>query len=109
MRQGLTGRRDVSEGYSTDGTRTLVAYDAVDDSVGWAIAIKAPIAEILKETNAASITIISVVIISIFMVSMFLVSHRARNPIPEAMVAIESSQPARKNTHPRRATRKDTS
>lgn len=114
IRQGLTGRHAVTEGYSTDGVRTLEAYERLDDSTGWAIAIKAPIAEILKATNAASLTMVSVIIVSILMVGTFLLSHRARNPMPEAIVVAQDSPPvsvtrSKKKTYLPRAGRKDTS
>jgi hypothetical protein len=83
VRLALAGRRGTTEGYSNDGIRTLVAYDVINDTTNWAIAVKAPIADILKATNAASITTVSVVIISMFMTGTFLLSHRARSIVPE--------------------------
>jgi excisionase family DNA binding protein len=83
VRLAFTGRRGVEEGYSLDGIRSLVAFDMINDETGWAIAVKAPVTEILKATNAADITVFSVVLISIVMVGMFLLSHRVKTVVPE--------------------------
>ena len=83
IRLGLAGQQGVTEGYTTDGIRSLVAYSGINDS-NWAIAIKAPVIQILAATNAASITIFSVTIISIFIVAVFLLSHRTKVTVGEA-------------------------
>ena len=112
VRLALTGSRGVAEGYSNDGVRTLVAYDTINDSTNWAIAVKAPVVDILKATNAADITIISVIVVSVLITGVFLLSHRARAQMPEPEVVDVRPPPAIQQTlaHMRKKKqRKDTS
>ncbi len=84
VRRALDGAAGIGEGYSNDGIRTLVAFDQINDTTHWGIAVKAPIAEILNSTNAAGITIATVVVISIALVCVFLASHQVRSIIPDS-------------------------
>lgn len=84
VRQALAGKSGTGEGYSSEGIRSLVAYDTIDDETNWAVDVQVSIFEVLKETNAAGITVFSVIIISMLMIAMFLLSHRARPVIIEA-------------------------
>jgi excisionase family DNA binding protein len=91
IRLAFTGGRGVAEWYGIDGSRTLVAYDSVDTDANWAIAVKAPIVEILQATNAATITIFTVIILSIFIVGLFLLSHKTKVTVTDAIVLPSSS------------------
>ena len=96
IRRALDGATGIGEGYSSEGSRTLTAYEPIDDATQWAIAVKAPIAEILRATNAAGITTTSVIVISLALVGVFLLSHRARSIVPEVGVFREpASQESR--------------
>jgi excisionase family DNA binding protein len=86
IRLALTGGRGIGEWYSADGARTLVAYDGIGADTNWAVAVKAPIVEILQATNAAMITIFSVIILSIFIVGLFLLSHKTKIAVVETMI-----------------------
>lgn len=85
VRLGAAGKSGVGEGYSSDGIRSLIAYDAIDSGVTWGIGVKIPLANILAQTNAASLTVFSVMLVSILMIAVFLLSHRTRLIIAESV------------------------
>ena len=84
IRLGLAGGQGVTEGYNADNVRSIVAYNSINTDTGWAIAVKAPVTQVLRATNAASITIFSVTILSIFVVAVFLLSHKTKVVVGEA-------------------------
>jgi excisionase family DNA binding protein len=90
IRQGLSGAQGVIEGYNSDNIRSIVAYSGINADTGWAIAVKAPVTQILQATNAASITIFSVTIVSIFVIAVFLLSHRTKVAVNEPVIEVAS-------------------
>ncbi len=91
IRLGLAGNTGLTEGSNTEGTTTLISYDAINTDTGWAIAIYAPVTKILQSTNAANIMIFSVLVLSIFIVSVFLLSHRTKVQVGEAVVVSDAT------------------
>jgi excisionase family DNA binding protein len=89
LQLSLSGKAGVGEGYSSDGVRTLIAYNTIDHAMHWGIAVKAPVVDMLQATNAAGITIVFVIVLSALMVMVFLLSHKAKSIVPDIVIEQE--------------------
>ena len=98
--------QNIREEYGDNGARLLESYATVGENTGWVVALEVPVAEILLETNAAGITIVSVIILSILIVGMFFLSHRTQIKVAETAVNERHRIPwSEKPTKPRLSAR----
>lgn len=82
IRLALEGKSGKGEEYNTGGVRTILAYTSID-SPRWGIAIKAPITNLLRVTNAAAIAIFGLVILSILVIGFFMLGKKVKTRVPD--------------------------
>jgi sensor domain CHASE-containing protein len=61
-RLGLAGKTGVAAGDTYDGIYSLIAYAPIDNSLHWAIALKAPFSDIYALSNTANVFVAGLVI-----------------------------------------------
>ena len=59
---GIQGKTGVAEGDTYDGVHSLIAYTSIDESLHWAIALKAPFTDIYALSNTANVVVAGFII-----------------------------------------------
>lgn len=76
IRRGIAGEQGTNEKGSFDWNPTFAAYEHIDESLNWGIAVEAPLVAMLQTTKVASVAIFMVVSSCVALVAIFFVWHK---------------------------------